>query len=294
MKLFLLTGTFLAALLLSSCEFHQSTEKDLITGAYTRGDGLGYEDIVLKINDKAEKRNTFVFGEKVLFEFNNMTGFNQQNNKAFPALSMCIIKNEKDTVSSYPNLLDDISEGTDLYPLRLEANFTATMPHKNNEKYKLHVRIWDTKGKGNLVYEFPFTIKENKSLNIIADRMEYTSIYLWNESLKKMLVDKKVNRNDELMLLLNGINGLEIKNGKVYPVLSLELEDSEGKKIISNPNILSDYESEGISPEILKAQVPVTLTFSKGQLHNPYKLIAIVKDQNSSKKITVETELEIY
>lgn len=284
----------LAMLCLGSCEFHQSAEKDLTTGAVSRGDGLGCDEIILKMNDKAEKRNTFVFGEKVNIEFKNIIGFKRQDGKAFPGLSMYIVKNEKDTVESYPNLLEDMSAGTDLAPLELRAAFRTAFPYSNQEKYKVLVKIWDMKGEGVFTYEFPFKIEENKLLKIDADRIAYSRIYLWNESLKNVVADKKISRNDELMLLLNGINGLDIKDGRTYPVLSLDVEDGKGKKIISDANLLRDYEAGGVSPDTLQAQIPVYITFGKGQINNPYVIKAVLKDKYSSKKIEMNTELELH
>lgn len=294
MKILSSIQIILAIVCLGSCEFHQSAEKDLTTGAVSRGDGLGCDEIVLKMNDKAEKRNTFVFGEKVNIGFKNIIGFKREDGKTFPGLSMYIVKNEKDTVESYPNLLEDMSAGTDLAPLELRAAFRAVFPYSKGEKYKVLVKIWDLKGKGVFTYEFPFKIEENKLLSIHADRIAYSRIYLWNESLKNVVADKKISKNDELMLLLNGINGLEIKNGRTYPVLSLEVEDGTGKKIISDANLLRDYEAAGVSPDTLQAQIPVYITFGKGQINNPYLIKAVLKDKYSSKKIEMNTALELY
>lgn len=35
---------------ISSCQFNQSVNKDLTTGAYSRGDGIGVEYITIEIN----------------------------------------------------------------------------------------------------------------------------------------------------------------------------------------------------------------------------------------------------
>jgi len=177
----------------SSCQFNQSVNKDLTTGAYSRGDGIGCENVVIEVNGESVKRNEFVFGEKVNLVFNNLSGFKHLDNKAYPGLSMHIIKNENDTVFSKPDLLESLKDGTDLTPLQLKANFRTALPYQNNEKYKVRIEIWDKKGDGKFIYELPFTIKESSLLNIENNGLEYSKIYLWNETTKQPVLDKDVS-----------------------------------------------------------------------------------------------------
>ena len=277
----------------NSCQFNQSVNTDLTTGAYSRGNGIGIDDVDIEINGKIEKRNEYVFGEKVNLIFNNISGLINSENKTYPGLSMYIVKNEKDTVLSNPNLLKSLENGTDLSPLQLRANFTPALPYKNNEKYKVFVNIWDRKGDGKFSYELPFTIKENDLLKIENKGIEYSKIYLWNETNKQPVFDQNVSSEDLLILILDDIDGLELSNEKVFPIFSIELIDNKGNKIISNPNLLSDYENEGINPEDLKNQLTAKLTFTKGEINNPCKLIVKLKDKNSTKEIKIRTELKI-
>jgi hypothetical protein len=277
----------------NSCQFNQSVNTDLTTGAYSRGDGIGIDDINIEIDGKIENRNEYVFGEKVNLIFNNINGLTKKENKTFPGLSMYIVKNEKDTVLSNPNLLKSLDNGTDLFPLQLQANFTTALPYQYEEKYKVFVNIWDKKGDGKFTYELPFTIRENDLLNIENKGIEYSKIYLWNETRKQPVFDQNVSSEDLLILILDDISGLELSNEKVFPIFSIELIDNKGNKIISNPNLLSDYENEGVNPEDLKNQLTAKLTFTKGEINNPCKLIVKLKDKNSSKEINIKTELKI-
>ena len=277
----------------SSCQFNQSVNKDLTTGAYSRGDGIGVDDISIEINGETDNRNEFVFGEKVNLVFNNVSGLTHSNGKTFPELSMYLVKNEKDTIDSNPNLLKSLNDGTDLSPLQLQANFRTAFPYQNNEKYKVFIEITDKKGDGRFSYELPFTVKENDLLDINSNGIGYTDIYLWNETLKQPVFDRNVNTEHLLILILNDIEGLELSNDKVFPIFSLDLTDNNGNKIISNPNLLSAYEEEGVNPKDLKSQVTAKLTFTKGQINNPCKLTAKLKDKNSEKEVNISAELNI-
>lgn len=277
----------------SSCQFNQSVNKDLTTGAYSRGNGIGCDDVVIEINGEAETRNEFVFGEKVHLVFNNINGLTRLDGKTYPGLSIHIIKNEKDTIVSNPNLLEDLNDGTDLFPLQLQAHFRTALQNQNKEKYKAHVNIWDKKGDGKFTYELPFKIKDNNLLNIENNGIKYSNIYLWNETIKQPVFDSNVSPEYLFILILDDIEGLELSDEKVFPIFSLHLIDSNGNKILSDPNLLSDYENEGLSPEDLKSQLTAKITFPKGKVNNPCRLIAKLKDKNSSKEINITTELII-
>lgn len=280
-------------LIFSSCQFSQSVNSDVITGAYSRGNGIECDDVVIEINGKVEKRNEFVFGEKINLIFNDINGLTNSENKTYPGLSMFIVKNEKDTILSDPNLLKNLDSGTDLSPLQLQANFVTALPYKNKEKYKVFVNIWDKKGDGKFTYELPFTITENKLLTIKNNGIEYSTIYLWNETLKQPVFDKNVNAKHLFILILEDIKGLKSSNGKVFPIFSIDITDNNGNKILSNSNIFSDFENIGVDPKDLKNQLTAKITFSEGKINNPCRLIAKLKDKNSSKEINITTELNL-
>lgn len=278
---------------IGSCQFNQSVKKDLTTGAYSRGDGIGVDEISIEVNGETDNRNEFVFGEKVNLIFNNVSGLTNSDGKIFPELSMYIVKNEKDTVFSNSNLLKNLNNGTDLSHLQLQANFITALPNQNDEKYKVFVEITDKKGDGTFNYELPFTVKENDLLDVKSNGIEYSTIYLWNETLKQPVFDDKVNSEHLFILILNEIEGLELSNDKVFPIFSIDLTDNNGNKILSNPNLLSAYEEEGVNPKNLKSQLTAKLTFTKGQINNPYKLTAKLKDKNSEKEVNISAELNI-
>lgn len=293
MRIFKTLSLISVLLILGSCQFSQSVNKDLTTGAYSRGDGLASDEVIMEVNGKVEKRNEFFYGEKVNLIFNNVNGFKKHDNKSHPELAIYIVKNEKDTVLSNFNLLKNLENGTDISPLQLQANFTTALPYQNNEKYKVYVEIGDKKGEGKFSYEMPFTIKENDLLAINNNELQYSNIYLWNENLKQPVVDKTVNADQLLILILNGVEGFELENGKAFPIFSLDITDANGNKIISSPNLLNQFEDDGVDPEDLKKQLTAKINFTEGKINNPCKLIAKVKDKNSTKEINIKTQLII-
>jgi len=281
------------SLVLGACQFNHSINTDLKTGAYSKGEGIGCDGTIIKINNKEDNRNEFIFGESVDLVFKNITGFKKFKNKKFPEISMFIVKNEKDTVLRDINLLENLKKGTEFSPLDLKTSFKAVLPHKNDENYKVYVHIWDRKSEGQFNYELPFTIKSSDLLTINTKGIGYSNIYLWNETKKETVLESKLNVKEFYVLILEGIEGLKAINKKVYPIFSIELTDRLGNKIIRNPNLLSAYEKTGVDPEDLKIQLTSKLSFSAGKINNPCTLKVNVADQNSDKNIAVVTQLNI-
>lgn len=281
-------------LILGACELNQSVHKDFITGAYSKGDGIVCNNVKTAINGKVENRNSFVYGEKVSFIFNEIHGLTKIDGKVYPELSMCVVKNEQDTVSYDANLLGDVEDGTDLSALQLEANFVAALPFKNNEKYKVYLTISDKKGDGRFTYELPFSITENKVLQINSSDLTYSFILLWDITEKRAVTNQSVNANNTFALVLDGVDGLKVVDGKVYPVLSVNIIDNMGNQIISIPNALDDYQSSGIEHDFLKNEQPgAVINFSLKQINNPYKLKASLTDLNSHRRIDIKGDLEL-
>ncbi|MBI2259970.1 MAG: hypothetical protein HYU67_13855 [Flavobacteriia bacterium] len=276
-----------------SCQNNQSVKKDLINESFSKSDGIGCEKVDIELNGKVEKRNEFIFGEKVDIVFHNISGLKVIDKKTFPIMSMNIIKNGIDTVFSENNLLSNLENGTELSPLRLNAFFQISFSGRKNEKYKVFIEIRDQKGKGSFKYELPFTVKENKLLKLENNGIEYSNIYLWNETNKKIVDDIHINSKDLFILILDDIEGFEIKNEKVFPIFSIEIMDKNGNKILSNPNMLKDIENVGVKPEELNYQLTANISFTEGNINNPCKLVARLKDKNSTKQITMSTDLII-
>jgi hypothetical protein len=140
----------------------------------------------------------------------------------------------------------------------------------------------------------PFTIIENKLLNVKSTTIDYTSIYLWNESKSQVVADNKMSAKDKYLLILEGVNRLKAENRKVFPALSAHLTDNKGNAIIASPNLLHNNTTDGIdAAAFAKNQVFISLTFNKDEFFNPCTLKVVLKDTKSEHTLNITTELEI-
>ena len=284
----------LFVLLLMACNTTSIEKKDAQTGAISIENGLSCKEVNIEVNKIAEKRKTFKAGEAVVLAFNGIEGLTRVKGSTFPGISMLILKNGKDTVLSEPNLLNELKSGIDLAEIQLKASLFTDLPYQDNETYTAFVKIWDTKSDNSFEYELPFIIEENDLLKINAKDITYSSIYLWNNSKKEMVFNSYLNKVDNYVLMLEEIKGLKAIGGKVFPSISINLTDKDGVKILSDANLLSNFETTGIPEESFdKTKLPVALSFSDGVIYNPCTLEVIVSDLKSDKKMVITTELVV-
>lgn len=294
MKTIQLLTLLIGTLLINSCEFHKSVNKDLTTGAFSKGDGIGCDEIKIQVNGKNAKSTKFIDGQKINFVFENISGLKKVKGKVFPGLSMIIIKNGRDTVIYEKDLFNDITEGTDLSPLQLQAHFLANFKFETSDKFKLFIKIWDKRDKGTFEYELPFSVQPNKLLRIHTEGINYTNIYLWDETNKQTVAEKEIDFQNTFILILEGLDGLEEVNGRVYPAFSIEIIDNEGNIILSNAAILEQYKKDGVEAKGFDTrQLPVTITFTPGRIANPCTLTASLTDLKSKKRLNITSELKI-
>ena len=294
MKVIIISG-LLVILLLQGCNFNTSIKKDLISGAVYTAHGLDSDNVEMEVNGKPSKKNTFTYGDKVEFTFNNIKGLKRKKGKVYPGMSMHIINNAGDTVLQLENLFKDDNDGTDLNPLLLRAFFKAALPHLNKEKYKVILKIWDKNSPGTITYTMPFEVVKSEFLSIQSNEIDYSNIYFWNDTDKKVVTDKKLDANSTYILIAEGLVGLDLIDDRVYPGIELEIIDNNGEYILSEANMLESLSEFGVERnELAENQVPVTIIFSPGKIANPCRLKAKIKDlKNSSKNIVIEADIII-
>ncbi len=146
------------SLLLVACSFNQSAERELKTGAYMRGNGIGVDDVYIEVNDVNHQTNHYHFKDKINIKFENISGLKEENAKTYPKMSMKIVENKNQVIADFEDLLN-LKDGTDMNPLTLNAYFNMTKVFKPDAKYTLYIKIKDGKSDGVYSYEMPFTVE---------------------------------------------------------------------------------------------------------------------------------------
>ncbi len=289
MKTIKLISLFLpVSFLLWACgDKSEKTSGEIIT---VRPEGITSERIWLEVNDMEETRNTFTYGEQVKMLFNNVKGFTEINRKTYPAMSLTVIKNGKDTVNHNPRLLDAFSEGTELKPLLLHASVPMVFSHDKNDKYEWILHITDRKGHGRLAARMPFTVRPAAFCKVKNRNLSYTKAYLWDETDKKVVADGKINPEHTYKFYIEGLTGLQEKNQRIFPSFSVKLLNADKDILILKPGLLTKQYPDGMEAGLLAARpFIVKIRFPKNQ--KQYFLTVMVRDRQSDRLLRFKMEL---
>lgn len=275
--------------LLTACNFNKSIKTDFITNAISRGNGLRCDDISFTINGEKANTTTFVRGSEIVFSFNDISGFNKLKGFAYPQMSICVVNNKKDTVLFQDKIFREGENAIDENPLLIQAYFHTAFPNQQLGKFRLFIKIWDEKGKGTFSHEMPFEVKKNPILKISPKRMQYSEIYLWNQSKKQVVVDPKVDFEDTLILIVEGVKGFTSEDSMVYPGLFLGMKDQLGRVIIDESNAFESLSQSGVHLSDFEGQqMTVQIYFKRGSLKNPCTIKSELVDIKSDRKISIE------
>ncbi len=286
--------TLLISLLLA-CNFNQSVNKDFTTGMYTRGNGIGVNNVDMVINKKTVTRTSFYYGEMIYFLFNNVTGLTKKDGNVYPGISIAIIhEKSKDTLVSNLDLFADNDKGFSLNPLQLSVNFAMSNNIKLNEDYNVHVYIWDKIGNGTFTLEMPFTVKHNEHLKVTNNNMSYSNIYVWNETQKCAVTDKKINANDKVILIYKDLEGLKTIDDIAFPIYSLIVTDGDNNVLSYNENIFEDIKVSGVPIDKINKDFPIVINnINSKKVSNPIHILTMISDKKSNNTLKVETDLII-
>lgn len=112
------------------------------------------------------------------------------------------------------------------------------------------------------------------------------------DSLDNQLSSNEVDLNTKFSIVYQGIENYTLKNGKVFPGLSLQVTDTNGTDIMSEADLLSSY-TQGLSAEDasgLRGSVTVGDPMKSGET---YHCKIRVFDKNSDAEIVSELDFKV-
>jgi hypothetical protein len=289
MKTVLTSLLFLIAL--SGCKFSKSVKKDLLSGLFTTGDGLSCDNVYLSVNDEKTDRNTFIYGEEFIVNFNNIEGFRKENDYVFPGMKLVVLSSTGDTVLQTNDLYSDYTNGMKLSPLLLTSDITVASPIKSKGEYTLQVKIWDKKSNGTFSAKFNFKVNSNEKITTEAVNVTYNEIYLYSKEREKVITDNKMKFSENTYVILEGLSGFKEENGMVFPGLSLKGTDNEGKLILDFSDLFEEFSKSGLAVSDFNTRVSSHFILSGTEFKNPLHCELAIWDKKSIARIKVAADL---
>jgi len=273
-----------------SCNFAQSVNKDLVTGLVTRGNGLVCDEVYLASDREVLKRNTFVYGEAFIVNFDGIEGFKRTDENAFPGMELVVTSQQGDTVLYQKDLYADYADGIKFSPLELYTEVTVADPIHSKGEYTLLVNIWDKKGKGTFRANLDFTVVPNDKIGITSNQISYDEIYLFSKDKGITITDNRVGFNETIYLLFEGLEGLVVESEAVYFGLSMIIKDADGNLILKEEDLIGD---EGMSYPDIHSQLAPNFILTGSQISNPVICEISIWDKKSKASLKASTELNV-
>jgi hypothetical protein len=223
--------------------------------------------------------------------FSDVKGFTKENGKVFPEMNLVVLNPAGDTVMQANDLMSEYADGMDYSPLLLTADLTLAAPIRSKEEYTAYINIWDRKGKGTFRSEFDFKVQENDKISIESSKVVYNEVYLYSKGSEKVITDNKINSNDDIYIIIEGLKGFYDANGMVFPGLTIKVSDSAKKIILESDDLFSDYSESGIAAIDLAGRVSGHFSVTGTQFNNPLHCEMTIWDKKSDGKIKVITDL---
>jgi hypothetical protein len=287
-----LTGMAMAGLLIviNSCNFSQSVEKDLVTGLITRGNGLSCEEVYLSDGETIIKRNSFIYGETYYVNFAGMSGFERVGEGAFPEMQLVVVSDKGDTALYINDSYEGYTDGIKDSPLVLHAQVTVADTIHSDGDYTLHVNIRDRKGEGTFRAEMEFDVLPNGKIILTGEQVTAREIYLFSQQKAHTITDGKAAFNENIYLLFEGLEGFAVESGQVHLGLSLLVKDADGNVILDEADLIGDV---GMSYENVHEQLAPNFIFSGSEIANPVSCVVHIWDKRSSAWISATTEITV-
>jgi hypothetical protein len=276
---------------LPGCNFSKSVKKDLISGLVTLGDGLSCENVYLSVNNVETSATSFVYGTKFKMNFSDLAGFRKEGEVVFPGMNLYVTAQAGDTVFKTGDLCAEYTSGISLSPLLLSAAVTAADPIHSGSDYTLHVNIWDKKDKGKYSGKVNFRVVPNEQLVIEPSGIKIREAYLFSQERNEVITSNRIRSKEHTYVIIEGLEGLSVSEGLVYPGLAVTLTDAQGNKILEEKDLFSDYTGTGMPSSDLTSGVSYNFILSGGEVKNPLNLVLNIWDKKSTAKIAISASL---
>ena len=284
-------SVILITLILTGCNFSRSVKKDLISGLTTTGKDLTCDDVYITVNGERTTRKSFIYGEVFYLNLSDVKGFTKENGNVFPGMKMHIVSQAGDTVFQSGDLYSGYSEGMNYSPLLLTADLTIADPIKSKDNYTQIVNVWDKKGKGKFTSKFDFKVVENDQIILESSGVSHDEIYLFSQGMNTVITDSRIDFDDNIYIIAEGLKGFNEENGLVFPGLSLKATDSGNNQIFNYDDLFADYTSTGIEASDFAGRVSSHFKITGTVFNNPLHCQMIIWDKKSDARITITTDM---
>lgn len=278
----------LLASLFFSCEISISNE--YLQDVTVKSEGLSCDGIKMVNYTGQINRTKFHYGEKVLFIYENMTGFVLQNNLAHPEMDIYVLNKKGDTIMAKPNLFFKDSKGYSEADLNLRSELIFAKPMLPSKEYIAMVNIRDKNSDAYYNWSKNFEIIHSPLINTKKDGLDYDIQYLYSKERDIGIIDNVIKRNEKIYLIIENLSGFDIDEyGSANIEASISLTSADGTLINKNDNLFPNL----VNAKDLKDQLYASIQIASASGKKPVTCIFKMKDTKSGHSLETTFDLTV-
>lgn len=289
MKFKYLTTLLLLGLLVS-CVQIESKSGNYLSNVDIEANKLSCDGIIMSNYQGVINKSEFVFGESIVLNYENMTGFALKDSLAYPEMDIIIMNKKGDTVMSNPNLFKNDDRGFTEEDLKLRSELILAKPMLPNNEYDLKINIRDKNSDAYFKLRKNFSVINSPLVKTESNGFSYDIQYLYSNTRKISIVDNKINLNENIYLIIENLEGYTVDDyGQANIQASASLTDASGTVIDKNDDLFPNL----ISAADLKEQLYTSVQLTGTSLKNPITYVLTLKDNKSGNGMKTSFELVI-
>jgi hypothetical protein len=136
------------------------TKTDSSTGMRTTSSRLACDTATLTMDDVKLTSNKIPMGKKIVLRYDGVRGFKKLDGRVFPGASMSVTEPGGATIGQFGDLFSQYTV-TGMDPKkagRISLTLSTGKPMKTRAEYIWKARVWDKKGKGEIVSEMKINV----------------------------------------------------------------------------------------------------------------------------------------
>ncbi|QLG46003.1 hypothetical protein [Costertonia aggregata] len=278
--------TIAAPLVFNSCNLGGS----IADGISVKEEGVSVDKVYVSDGKDELKTRTFTYGQNIYTNFEGVEGFNFENNKYYPQMSVYIVSKEGDTVMKQDKLYND-NAGFGKEINVLEGRLILANPIHSGKEYTVHYTITDQKGDGRLYSEMDFNLIKDDNIQVEKNGLDFQEAYIMSQKTGEVITNAEIGFDQLLLMDFQGLNGYQLKNGMVSLGLYVKMTDSSGNVVVENKDAFSGRGT--MDENTVKQGIASTMKLSRGKLDNPVKWEMRIWDKNSDAELKAVAELTV-
>lgn len=272
---------------LAQSERHtQRTDIQVLERLMTFSDGLQAAEIAVQLEPSGSgmlARQVIAPGDTLAYVFKETTGFVLKNLMAHPGLEVWVIDSRGRVLKHFPDLYGALPP----QPVgRLQALSLSLRPDtlglQPGQTYGIKARLFDKQGVGVLEFKHYFELaenvkhprelkRENQQLNPVVklsrQGLKIKAVEMFDAESREPMLHPHLKAGQEAALVLRGIEGFKVSNGKVFPGLELTLLDSASDIVMYAGDVFAG-ESAGLDAGKVAEAISTSLRF-EAEKHPP-------------------------